>query len=294
MSWWQKKVSRVFARPKKMFSKVASLLRGKAFIDDALLEQLRVALLEADVGLALTEKALTYLKDCPKDQKPVDRLRDFFVGLFPASKNEFGDPLTLLLIVGVNGVGKTTTIAKLAQHYQAEHRVAVASGDTYRAAADGQLRHWAEKSGADFIGQKNTKYPAAVMFDAVRYAKDNDISLLLADTAGRMHGNHNLMEQLKKVQRVCTKIDENIKPVVWLVLDGSLGQSSVEQAKLFHEALNVDGVIITKLDGAAKGGAVFSVAEQLSLPVCFVGLGESLNDLAPFDVNAFVSELLEA
>lgn len=292
MSWWKNKVNSVLSSPKKMFSKVGALLKGKTVVDEALLKELRVVLLEADVGLPLTEKALSHLKECPRGEAPIEWLRRFLVGLFPTNKTVFDDPLTVILMVGVNGAGKTTTIAKLANHYR-DHKVAIASGDTFRAAADEQLKFWADKVGAEFVEQGNAKDPAAVMFDAVKLAKEKQCSLLLADTAGRMHGNHNLMAQLQKVKRVCSKIDEQLKPVIWLVLDGSLGQSSVDQARLFHEAMGVDGVIVTKVDGSGKGGTVFSVAGELSLPVCFVGKGESLEDLVAFDAEAFVAGLLD-
>ncbi|MEC7030771.1 MAG: signal recognition particle-docking protein FtsY [Pseudomonadota bacterium] len=297
MRWFSKKTSQVFTSTQQAMSRVVGILKGKKQLSQEELLQLRNALIDADVGLSITEAAMAHIKAvCAQGMSDehtlIDALKDYLVGLFQEGSIQMDEGLNVVLVVGVNGVGKTTTIAKLAKHYISQGlTVAMASGDTYRAAADEQLTHWSDTVGAMMIPRPNTQDPAAVMYDAYQVAKENKVNILLADTAGRMHSNQGLLDQLQKVKRVLQKLDPAAPQKVWLVLDGSLGQSNFEQARIFHETLNVDGVIVTKVDGSAKGGAVFSVAQE-GLPVLFVGSGEGAEDIAVFEPASFVEVMM--
>ena len=199
----------------------------------------------------------------------------------------------VVLVVGVNGAGKTTTIAKLAHQYLAEgRRVLLGAGDTFRAAAIEQLQTWGERAGCDVIAGQPGGDPGAVAFDAVQAARSRRVDIAIIDTAGRLHTKTNLMDELKKVHRVIQRVDEHAPHEVLLVLDGTTGQNGIAQAKSFMEAVGVTGVIVTKLDGTAKGGAVLAVTAQLGLPVVYIGTGERITDLTPFDAAAFVDALL--
>lgn len=265
-------------------------------LDEATLSSLKSALIDADLGLSLTDEAMAHLQTVcaqgvDEDATLLETLKAFLRGFFQPVKPLSESLMPVVLVVGINGAGKTTSIAKLARYYGEQgHKVALASGDTYRAAADEQLNYWADAVGAVFINRPDTQDPAAVMYDAYGTAKQAGATLLIADTAGRMHGQQGLMDQLKKVKRVLGKLDAKAPHEVWLVLDGSLGQSNVTQAQLFHEALGVTGVVLTKMDGSAKGGALFSVA-KMGLPIRFLGSGESSEDLQLFDPKVFVDEV---
>lgn len=288
MGFWKRHFGNFFSSG--FLSKLSSFLRGKKKIDEPSIAALRNLLVEADMGM-LADEAIAFIQS--SNLEPLIALQSYLESIFPSNTLVFDDPLNVILIVGVNGVGKTTTIAKLLKYFKDSYRVLVASGDTYRAAAENQLSHWANEAGVEMVSSGNTKDPAAVMYDAVKQAKETDKNLLIVDTAGRMHGNQNLMDQLKKMKRVCQKIDENIKPKVWLVLDGSLGQSNLAQAGVFFEEMGADGVILTKLDGNSKGGTVFSVVKQYNIPVYFLGVGETLDDLVPFNSQKFVESVLK-
>src|SRR5690606_4982592 len=200
----------------------------------------------------------------------------------------------VILVVGVNGAGKTTTIGKLARRYKDEGRsVMLAAGDTFRAAAIEQLQAWGERSGIPVIAQHTGADSASVIFDALQAAKSRGVDLLIADTAGRLHTQANLMEELKKVKRVLTKLDPEAPHETLLVLDASTGQHALNQAKKFHEAIDLDGIVLTKLDGTAKGGVIFAIADALKLPIRFIGVGEGAEDLRPFDAGEFVAALLD-
>jgi fused signal recognition particle receptor len=197
-------------------------------------------------------------------------------------------------MVGINGVGKTTTIGKLAKKFQNEGKsVMLAAGDTFRAAAVEQLQTWGERNQVPVIAQKTGADSAAVIFDAIQSAKAKKIDVLIADTAGRLHTQSNLMEELKKVKRVIGKVDESAPHEVMLVIDAGTGQNALNQAKQFHEAVDVSGITVTKLDGTAKGGMVFALAEQLNIPVRFIGVGESIDDLRPFQAKEFTEALFD-
>ena len=296
MHWFSRKTSEVLTQTQRAMSRVVGILKGKKQLSQGDLVQLREALIDSDVGLALTDLAMEYISTvCAQgvtdDSTLVDALKSYLVNIFKPGETAMDDALNVVLIVGVNGVGKTTSIAKLAKYYMAQgHKVALASGDTYRAAADEQLSHWAGQVGAIMIPRPNTQDPAAVMYDAYQAAKAQNVTVLLADTAGRMHSNQGLLDQLQKVKRVLQKLNSNAPQKVWLVLDGSLGQSNVEQARIFHETLGVNGVVVTKVDGSAKGGTIFSVAKE-GLPVVFVGSGEGPGDIAIFDPESFVGTM---
>jgi fused signal recognition particle receptor len=209
---------------------------------------------------------------------------------------EFSSPSKpfVVLVVGVNGAGKTTTIGKLARRLVDEKRnVMLAAGDTFRAAAVEQLQVWGARNNVPVIAQATGADPAAVVFDALQSAKARGVDVLIADTAGRLHTQSNLMEELKKVKRVLGRIDATAPHEVLLVLDGSQGQNALQQTKLFHEALGVTGVVITKLDGTAKGGVVLALAGRLKLPIRYIGVGESAEDFATFDAEQFVDALLQ-
>jgi fused signal recognition particle receptor len=196
------------------------------------------------------------------------------------------------MMIGVNGVGKTTTIGKLAHYFKDQGKtVGMIPADTYRAAAYEQLQHWCDETKSMMCMQPGVKDPAAMVFDGMKQAK-GQVDIVFADTAGRMHGAHNLMDQLLKIKRVMGKVEESAPHHTWLILDGSLGQNSIQQAKVFHDKLNLTGLIVTKLDGSAKGGVLFEIVNQLQLPIYFIGLGEGIQDLQPFDAEAYVSQLL--
>ncbi|HEX22152.1 MAG TPA: signal recognition particle-docking protein FtsY, partial [Chromatiales bacterium] len=199
----------------------------------------------------------------------------------------------VILMVGINGAGKTTTIGKLAKRFQSEGKsVMLAAGDTFRAAAVEQLQEWGRRNEISVIAQHSGADSASVIFDALQSAKSKGVDVLIADTAGRLHTQANLMEELKKVRRVITKLDENAPHEVMLVLDASIGQNAVVQAEQFREAVGVSGIAMTKLDGTAKGGVIFAVAKRLGLPIRFIGVGEGIDDLRPFDAGEFVDALL--
>ncbi len=305
-----------FARLKQGLSKtrqnftdsLASLVLGRKEIDDDLLDELEMILLTADVGIDATDKIIKSLTA----QVSRKALKDP-EALIEALKNQLEDILTpvtqplkidehlakqggpfVILMVGINGVGKTTTIGKLAKKYQLEGKsVMLAAGDTFRAAAVEQLQTWGERNNVPVIAQKTGADSAAVLFDAIQSAKAKKIDVLIADTAGRLHTQSNLMEELKKVTRVMGKVDETAPHEVMLVIDAGTGQNALNQAQQFKEAVGVSGITLTKLDGTAKGGIVFALAEQSQIPIRFIGVGESIDDLRPFDSKAFTQALFE-
>lgn len=273
-------------------------------IDDEILEELETRLLMADVGMRATRRVIDHLaarvsrKELSDVQALLQALHDELVVLLQpcavplsiAGKQPF-----VVLMVGVNGVGKTTTIAKLAAYYKAEGRsLMLAAGDTFRAAAVEQLKTWGERQQVPVIAQHTGADSASVIFDAVQAARSRGTDLLIADTAGRLHTQDNLMEELKKIQRVMGKLDTSAPHEKLLVIDAVTGQNGLNQARQFHEAIGLTGLVITKLDGTAKGGILFAVAEELGLPVRFIGVGEGADDLWPFDPDAFVDALLSA
>ncbi|MBG3018663.1 signal recognition particle-docking protein FtsY [Proteus genomosp. 6] len=277
-----------------------SLFRGKK-IDDELFEELEEQLLIADVGMETTTKIITSLTKhaTHKDLKDAE-------ALYGKLREEMGDILSkvdkplniegkkpfVILMVGVNGVGKTTTIGKLARQYQAEGKsVMLAAGDTFRAAAVEQLQVWGERNNIPVVAQHTGADPASVIFDAIQSAQAKGVDVLIADTAGRLQNKSHLMEELKKIVRVMKKLDEEAPHEVMLTLDASTGQNAVSQAKLFNETVGLTGLTLTKLDGTAKGGVIFSIADQFSIPIRYIGVGEGIEDLRPFKADDFIEAL---
>ena len=271
------------------------------------LEDLEYALIAADVGRAATEEILEDIKNSGQTNlqealiealtlqlEPDSRRAQFRkLGFNPDAKRSTIEPKgKVIMMIGVNGVGKTTTIAKLGQYYQNLGKsVMFAAGDTFRAAAGAQLGVWGARLGIDVVQGPDGGDPAAVAFDGASSRKARNIDLLMVDTAGRLHTKHNLMEELKKVKRVIQKADPNEPAEVWLVLDAVTGQNGLAQAKKFHEAIGLTGVIVTKLDGTSKGGIVVPIVRELGVPIKFIGVGEKAEDLQPFDAREFVHAL---
>jgi fused signal recognition particle receptor len=280
---------------------LANLVPGRQ-IDAEVLDDLETRLLTADVGVEATSQILDELrkKVARKELDDVDKLiaalTDAITAiLLPVQKrlDISAQKPFVLLVVGVNGSGKTTTIGKLARRYaDARKQVVLAAGDTFRAAAIEQLGIWAARSGADIIQQQAGADPGAVVFDAVTAARSRRADVVIIDTAGRLHSQSHLMDELKKVKRVIQRVEPSAPHEVLLVLDANQGQNALTQATQFHQAVGVTGLVLTKLDGTAKGGIVIGVQRQLGVPVKLVGLGEGPDDLAPFDAAEFVDALL--
>jgi fused signal recognition particle receptor len=282
---------------------LADLLRGRQ-IDAAILEELETRLITADVGIEATERILEGLRRRVARRELTDAralmtaLREAIVEILaPVASPLRIDPAYrpyVILVVGVNGSGKTTTIGKLARRSAAEgHSVLLAAGDTFRAAAIEQLKVWAERTGADFAAQLPGADPGAVVFDALSAARARRSEVVLADTAGRLHSQSHLMEELKKVKRVIQRFDATAPHEVLLVLDANQGQNALVQARQFHQAIGVTGLVLTKLDGTAKGGIVIAIANELGIPIRYIGVGEAAEDFGEFDATAFATALSE-
>jgi len=276
------------------------LFRGKK-IDDDLFDELEEQLLIADVGVETTRKIITSLTEHASRKQLKDA-----EALYSKLKEEMSEILTkvekpldvsgktpyVILMVGVNGVGKTTTIGKLARQFEAEGKsVMLAAGDTFRAAAVEQLQVWGQRNNIPVIAQHTGADSASVIFDAIQAAKSRKVDVLIADTAGRLQNKAHLMEELKKIVRVMKKLDEDAPHEVMLTLDASTGQNAVSQAKLFDEAVGLTGITLTKLDGTAKGGVIFAIADQFGIPIRYIGVGEGIEDLRPFKADDFIEAL---
>ena len=279
---------------------LANLFSGSTRIDSALLEELETFLLSADVGVEATQQIIKDLtqksRALSEPQSLVAALKEELQALLNTSEVALTFPSDIkpfvILMVGVNGTGKTTTIGKLAKKFQGEgKKVMLAAGDTFRAAAIDQLKAWADQNQTPVIAQHLGADSASVIFDALQTAKAKNIDILIADTAGRLHTQETLMEELKKIVRVMRKLDESAPHEIMLVLDASIGQNALFQAKKFHEALQLTGITLTKLDGTAKGGIIFNIAKTLKLPIRFIGFGEGADDLRPFDATQFTDAL---
>jgi len=283
---------------------LAKLLGGQRTVDEALLEEIETLLLMADVGVEATQ---TLIKGLTRrvNRQPIISSESLFQALQedmveillpveqPLELPKSHDKPFVILMVGINGSGKTTTIGKLAKRFQAQGRsVMLAAGDTFRAAAIEQLKVWGERNQVPVIAQHNRADSAAVVYDALQAATARQVEVLIADTAGRLHTQTNLMEELKKVRRVINKLDPTAPHETILVVDATVGQNALIQAKQFHQAVGLTGITITKLDGTAKGGIVFAMAKQIGLPIRFIGVGEQVDDLRPFEANNFVAALL--
>ena len=299
-----------FARIKKGLSRTRSglasglgdLLLGKKEIDDDLLEEIETQLLMADIGVAATQDIIGDLTDRASRKELNDS-----DALFHALKDRMAEllepchqPLEIdtskkpyvILMVGVNGVGKTTTIGKMAKRFQSEGKsVMLAAGDTFRAAAVEQLQTWGERNQVQVVAQHTGADSASVIFDAVQSAQAKGVDVVIADTAGRLQNKAHLMQELEKVVRVMKKLDDSAPHEVMLVLDAGTGQNALSQAKNFQQAVGVTSVSLSKLDGTAKGGVIFAIAKELKLPVRFIGVGEQIDDLRPFDREEFIEAL---
>ena len=276
---------------------------GKA-IDQTMLDEIETLLITSDFGMPVTEEVIQTLtkamsRKSLKDAEAVrEALKSTLVQMIEPSAlplpQSDAEPLVVLM-VGVNGAGKTTTAGKLAHRFKSEGRqVMLAAGDTYRAAAVEQLKTWGERNGVDVVAQQTGADSASVIFDALSSAKAKGADVLIADTAGRLQNKANLMQELEKIVRVMNRIDESAPHSVLLVIDGGTGQNALMQAREFKNSVPVSGLVVTKLDGTAKGGVMFALARELGLPIHYIGVGEQLDDLRPFDAKAYVEAIFDA
>jgi fused signal recognition particle receptor len=276
-------------------------LLGRQMLDDAFWSELEETLIGADFGVSTTEKIVASLKTAAQQQNlraSSDVIRVFRTDVADYLKHPGRDPVPVrskphvVLVVGVNGSGKTTTIGKLAaQERQRGRSVMLVAGDTFRAAAAEQLGIWAKRAGAEIVAHREGADPAAVVFDGLAAAKARDIDVVFVDTAGRLQTKHNLMEELKKIRRIIARAVEGAPHETLLVLDATTGQNALSQAKLFHEAGEITGIVLTKLDGTAKGGIILAIMDQVDLPVKYVGFGEKVDQLKTFDPKSYVEAL---
>ncbi len=290
-----------------LIEKVTRVITAHRKIDDQLLDEIEEILILGDVGVATTATIIDNLRSRVKKERYEDAselhrlLREEIANLFrgetvetdgtsisvPADKLPY-----VIMVVGVNGVGKTTTIGKLAYNYRMSGRkVVIGAADTFRAAANEQLEIWAQRAGVDIIQQQHGSDPAAVAYDTLQSAISKNADVVIIDTAGRLHTKTNLMEELKKISRVMSKLKDDVPHDVLLVLDATTGQNAIQQAKQFSDAVGVTGLVITKLDGTAKGGVVIGISSELAIPVKYIGVGEKIDDLQVFDREAFVNAL---
>jgi fused signal recognition particle receptor len=291
-----------------LFGKVERILTARAKIDDSVLEELEEVLIRCDVGVSTTETIIGNIRERVKRDRYESAeelntlLREEIARLTIPPDGDpadpFGRPLEgaphVIMVVGVNGVGKTTTIGKLAAQFKrAGKSVVIAAADTFRAAANEQLEIWAQRAGVPLVRQQHGSDPASVAFDALQSSRAQGAGVLIIDTAGRLHTKTNLMEELRKIERVLKKIDATAPHEVYLVLDASTGQNGLQQAKQFAAAVAVTGIVLTKLDGTAKGGIVVAIRNELGIPVRFIGVGEQIDDLQPFDGKMFVEALFQ-
>ncbi|MCX8125736.1 MAG: signal recognition particle-docking protein FtsY [Dehalococcoidia bacterium] len=286
------------------FSRIAGLfLRGR--VNDEVWNQLEELLISADVSIATTSRLLERIKKSAREQGINDgpgiysllkqemvRLLNSACTIDSRGDSSAGEKILFILVVGVNGSGKTTSIAKLANYYiQQGSRVVLGAADTFRAAAIDQLKVWGKRAGADVIAHQPGSDPGAVVFDTIQAARARNAGVVIIDTAGRLHTKFNLMEELKKIQRVAIKSASNLEQKAILVIDATTGQNGLSQARHFTEAIGIDGIFLSKLDGTARGGIVLTICDELKIPVLFIGTGEQLDDMAPFDPHIFVEAI---
>lgn len=276
--------------------------KNKSDFNDNIFNELEDRFLLADIGVKTTEQIIQLLKSAfKKDLKnfPLEeQIKKILISILKPVENNFAIPDDinkpyLILVVGVNGVGKTTTIGKLTKFIKSKGKsVLLAAADTFRAAATEQLKKWGELNNVEIISLPNGSDSGAVIYNALQSAQANNIDVLIADTAGRLHNKKNLMDEIKKINNVSAKFDTSIKKETFLILDAGTGQNALVQAKEFQETIGIDGIILTKLDGTAKGGIVFALANELNIPIHFIGVGEQIDDLQLFDASKFVDSLL--
>ena len=283
-------------------SGIDSVFSGFSSIDDDFYEELEETMIMGDMGVRATEEIIEELKQKVKENKVKDPqacrqlLIDTIREKMDLGENayEFENRKSIVMLIGVNGVGKTTSVGKLAGHLKAmDKKVVMAAADTFRAAAIEQLTEWANRTGCDIIAQSEGSDPAAVIFDSIAAAKARNADVLLCDTAGRLHNKKNLMEELRKIYRILEREYPEAYLETLVVLDGTTGQNALAQAKQFAEVANVNGIILTKLDGTAKGGIAVAIQSELDIPVKYIGVGETIDDLQKFDADAFVNALFD-
>ena len=283
-------------------SGIDSVFSGFSSIDDDFYEELEETMIMGDMGVRATEEIIEELKQKVKENKVKDPqacrqlLIDTIREKMDLGENayEFENRKSIVMLIGVNGVGKTTSVGKLAGHLKAmDKKVVMAAADTFRAAAIEQLTEWANRTGCDIIAQSEGSDPAAVIFDSIAAAKARNADVLLCDTAGRLHNKKNLMEELRKIYRILEREYPDAYLETLVVLDGTTGQNALAQARQFAEVANVSGIILTKLDGTAKGGIAVAIQSELDIPVKYIGVGESIDDLQKFDADAFVNALFD-
>lgn len=286
---------------KAMESSLGEIFSGFAIIDEEFYEELEESLILADLGVETSTKAVEQLRRRVKEQKLKDNdavrsaLKDILVEMLQVGDTALKATTkpSVVLVIGVNGVGKTTSIGKMANHLREEgKKVLLCAADTFRAAAADQLEIWAERSGVEIVRQHEGADPASVVYDAIAAARARGTDIILCDTAGRLHNKQNLMNELGKIARILERELPEADKEVLLVLDGTTGQNGLIQAKQFQEIAGVTGMVLTKLDGTAKGGIVIAVADVLQIPVKYIGVGEQIDDLMPFDARAFVDALI--
>jgi len=286
-----------------LVERIEDVLSGKKEIDADLLDELEYTLITADLGVRTVDDILTRIKQRVDRKLTGDAaeirnlIREQLLEVLRASETPIrivSTPPAVVMLVGINGAGKTTTIGKLAHRFLGEGRkVLLCAADTFRAAAIEQLDVWAQRAGVDMIRQKTGADPSAVVFDALQAAKARGVDYVIVDTAGRLHTKENLMAELEKMRRTCNRVVPGAPHEVWLVLDATTGQNGLEQARKFTDSAGVTGIILTKLDGTAKGGVVVAIARELNLPIRFIGVGEKLTDLLPFEPDKFVESLFD-
>ncbi len=300
----QTDLSHSLEKTKRTFSDgMADFFLGKKSIDNTLLDELETRLLSADVGIDATTTIIDELQSgiSRKAINDADSLHLKLAEIMKSILQPCEQPLNtasakpfVILVVGINGAGKTTSIGKLASHFKQQGKsVMLAAGDTFRAAAVEQLQEWGKRNDVPVISQGSGADPASVIFDAVESARSKNIDIVIADTAGRLHTQDNLMEELAKIKRVMGKLDASAPHETLIVMDGGFGQNALHQAQQFHHSIGLTGMAVTKLDGTAKGGILFAIAKTLNLPVRFIGVGEGINDLRPFNAGEFVDALLD-
>ena len=293
---------RLFKSKRRLGDGLSSLLIGKKQIDDELLEELEILMISADIGIQTTDKIIESVrkKASRKELKDGDSLYQLIKIELEALlvKDNLLEPVSdstfVILVVGINGAGKTTTIGKLAKSFQNQGKsVMLAAGDTFRAAAVEQLQIWGERNEIPVIAQKTGADAASVVYDAYQSAVAKNIDILIADTAGRLHTQDNLMQELEKIKRVLKKHNEKSPHETLLVIDGGSGQNAVQQANEFHKSIELSGIAVTKLDGTAKGGVLFAISDSLNLPIRYIGIGEAIDDLKPFHAKDFINALFD-
>lgn len=300
---WFGRLTEGLKRTRKNFSNgLANLVLGKKTIDAELFESLETLLLTADIGIESTDYLMKKITERVKRNQLSDpaalssALKEEMIALLKPYEQplEMTQKPFVILMVGINGAGKTTSIAKLAQYYQKQGKsVILAAGDTFRAAAIEQLQVWGERNQVPVIAQQPGADSASVIYDALQSVNAREIDILIADTAGRLHTQHHLMNELKKIKRVMQKMNIDAPHETMLIVDASIGQNALNQAKEFHEAIGLNSISVTKLDGTAKGGMVFAITHHTKLPIRFIGVGEKMDDLKPFEAEAFVEALFE-